>query len=142
MAGIGIRGLSKSYGGDARLAAVADLSLDIADGQFVTLLGPSGCGKTTLLKLVSGLLSPTSGSVLLGGQPVTGPGAERGVVFQSYTLFPWLTIEENVAFGLREKGIAATRQLAKRQLTWLRSFPALEPADPDALRRALGNAWS
>ena len=86
--------------------AIEPTSLRIADNDFICLLGPSGCGKSTLLRIVAGLDRPTTGRVLLDGEPVTGPGAERGMVFQSYTLFPWLTVAENIGFGLREKGTA------------------------------------
>ena len=92
--------------------ALTPVSLSVEDNDFITILGPSGCGKSTLLRIVAGLDRPTEGRVLLGGTPVTGPGADRGVVFQSYTLFPWLTIEENVAFGLRERGIAQAERTA------------------------------
>lgn len=85
-----------------------DLSVD--ENDFVTILGPSGCGKSTLLRMVAGLDTPSAGEILLDGQPVRGPGADRGMVFQSYTLFPWLTVEQNVCFGLREKGLAAAQQ--------------------------------
>src|SRR5882724_3054106 len=77
---------------------------------FVTILGPSGCGKSTLLRIVAGLDRPTSGRVMLDGCEVAGPGADRGMVFQSYTLFPWLTVRENIAFGLRERGISETER--------------------------------
>ena len=87
-----------------------DFAVDEAD--FVTILGPSGCGKSTLLRIVAGLDKPTGGEVLLDGQPVTGPGSERGMVFQSYTLFPWLTVADNIAFGLREKGMPANERRA------------------------------
>jgi NitT/TauT family transport system ATP-binding protein len=80
--------------------------LDVADNDFITILGPSGCGKSTLLRIVAGLDRPTTGRVVLDGQVVEGPGPDRGMVFQSYTLFPWLTVAGNIAFGLREKGIA------------------------------------
>lgn len=92
--------------------ALTPVSLSIDDNDFITILGPSGCGKSTLLRIVAGLDRPTEGRVLLDGKAVTGPSAERGVVFQSYTLFPWLTIEENVGFGLREKGIAHAARTA------------------------------
>ena len=92
--------------GGAPVTALQPTNLDIPRNDFVTILGPSGCGKSTLLRIVAGLDKPSTGSVTLAGQPVKGPGADRGMVFQSYTLFPWLTIRENVAFGLREKGMA------------------------------------
>jgi len=85
--------------------ALEPTNLDIADNDFVTILGPSGCGKSTLLRLVAGLDTPTTGKILLDGKPVMRPGPDRGMVFQSYTLFPWLTISENIGFGLREKGV-------------------------------------
>jgi ABC-type nitrate/sulfonate/bicarbonate transport system ATPase subunit len=85
--------------------ALEPTNLDVGNNDFVTILGPSGCGKSTLLRIVAGLDRPTSGRVVLDGKEVTGPGADRGVVFQSYTLFPWLTVRENIAFGLRERGV-------------------------------------
>jgi len=85
--------------------ALQPIDMIIGDNDFVTILGPSGCGKSTLLRMVAGLDTPSTGRILLDGHAVTRPGAERGMVFQSYTLFPWLTIAENVAFGLREKGV-------------------------------------
>jgi len=96
--------------------ALEPISLRVADNDFITILGPSGCGKSTLLRIVAGLDRATSGRVLLDGEAVTGPGADRGMVFQSYTLFPWLTIADNIAFGLRERGVAETsrRQVRTR----------------------------
>ena len=82
------------------LTVVDDVSFDIAHGDFVSIIGPSGCGKTTLMNLVAGFLQPARGQVLLDGVPVTGPGPERGVIFQEYGVFPWLTVEQNIAFGL------------------------------------------
>jgi ABC-type nitrate/sulfonate/bicarbonate transport system ATPase subunit len=96
--------------GGAPTRALEPVSLTVADNDFVTILGPSGCGKSTLLRLVAGLDTPTQGRILLDGRPVTAPGADRGMVFQSYTLFPWLTIADNVAFGLRERGVAAAER--------------------------------
>jgi len=86
--------------------ALEPTNLAVADNDFVTILGPSGCGKSTLLRLIAGLDQPSTGRILLNGAQVSGPGADRGMVFQSYTLFPWLTVADNVAFGLREKGVA------------------------------------
>jgi NitT/TauT family transport system ATP-binding protein/sulfonate transport system ATP-binding protein len=91
--------------GHAPTRALEPIDLQIGNNDFVTILGPSGCGKSTLLRIVAGLDRPTSGRVLLDGQDVTGPGADRGMVFQSYTLFPWLTVRDNIAFGLRERGV-------------------------------------
>ena len=96
--------------GGAPTRALEPTSLSVADNDFVTILGPSGCGKSTLLRLVAGLDTPTTGRILLDGKPVTGPGADRGMVFQSYTLFPWLTIADNIAFGLRERGITSAER--------------------------------
>jgi len=78
-----------------------DVSFGVGDGEFVSLVGPSGCGKTTMLNMVAGFMQPTTGSVLLDGQPIQGPGSERGMMFQDYGVFPWLSVEDNIAFGLR-----------------------------------------
>jgi ABC-type nitrate/sulfonate/bicarbonate transport system ATPase subunit len=90
--------------------ALLPTSLDVEHNDFITILGPSGCGKSTLLRIVAGLDTPTGGEVRLDGQAVRGPGADRGMVFQTYTLFPWLTVTQNICFGLREKGVASSRQ--------------------------------
>jgi len=111
---LAIDGLSRTFPGvrgGPPTCAIEPTSLRVADNDFLCLLGPSGCGKSTLLRLIAGLDQPTTGRVLLDGAPVTGPGADRGMVFQSYTLFPWLTVEENIGFGLRERALpAAERQ--------------------------------
>lgn len=85
---------------DRKIFAIGDISLSTRQGEFVAIVGPSGCGKTTLLRLAAGLDMPSSGYVLYDGKPVTAPGPERGLVFQAYTAFPWLTVRENIAFGL------------------------------------------
>jgi ABC-type nitrate/sulfonate/bicarbonate transport system ATPase subunit len=90
--------------------ALEPTHLAVEANDFITILGPSGCGKSTLLRIVAGLDQPTEGRVLLGGKPVREPGPDRGVVFQSYTLFPWLTVRQNICFGLREKGTPAAEQ--------------------------------
>ncbi|WP_102225065.1 ABC transporter ATP-binding protein [Acidimangrovimonas sediminis] len=87
--------------------ALDNVSLTVEDNQFSVIVGPSGCGKSTLLRLVAGLQEQTSGTMLLDGQPIEGPSAERGMVFQSYTLFPWLTVRDNVMFGPKLKGLGA-----------------------------------
>ncbi|CCD90149.1 Putative ABC transporter (ATP binding protein) [Bradyrhizobium sp. ORS 285] len=98
--------------GHAPTRALEPVELTIGNNDFVTILGPSGCGKSTLLRIVAGLDHPTSGKVLLDGREVKGPGADRGMVFQSYTLFPWLTVRENIAFGLRERGVPEDKRNA------------------------------
>jgi NitT/TauT family transport system ATP-binding protein len=90
--------------------ALEPTTLEIPHNDFVTILGPSGCGKSTLLRLVAGLDRPTAGRIVLNGKPVVEPGPDRGMVFQSYTLFPWLTVADNIAFGLREKGVGRDRR--------------------------------
>jgi ABC-type nitrate/sulfonate/bicarbonate transport system ATPase subunit len=104
--------------GGAPTVALQPTSLAVADNDFITILGPSGCGKSTLLRIVAGLDVPTTGRVLLDGAAVDGPGADRGMVFQSYTLFPWLTIRENVCFGLRERNLPRAEQ-DERAAYWL-----------------------
>ena len=89
------------------ITALENISLGVKDKEFSVIVGPSGCGKSSLLRLVAGLIRPSAGAIYLDGQPVTKPGRDRGMVFQSYTLFPWLTVRENVEFGLKVAGIAA-----------------------------------
>jgi iron(III) transport system ATP-binding protein len=124
MARITIRGLSKTYRGDADLAAVSDLSLDIGDNQFVTLLGPSGCGKTTTLRLIAGFMVPDAGTIHADGQLVSSreqvvPPEERGMgmVFQNYAVWPHKTVFENVVFGLKLRGLAAGEARARVRAT-------------------------
>jgi len=83
-----------------QLQVVDNVSFDVTDREFVSIIGPSGCGKTTMMNIVAGFVKPTTGTVLLDGQPIAGPGPERGVIFQEYGVFPWLTVKENIGFGL------------------------------------------
>jgi NitT/TauT family transport system ATP-binding protein len=94
----------------SEVLAVDNLSLDVADREFISIVGPSGCGKSTLLRVAAGLVTPAIGEVLLDGRHITGPGADRGMVFQSYTLFPWLTVQGNVEYGPRLKGLPAAER--------------------------------
>ncbi|WP_138513337.1 ABC transporter ATP-binding protein [Rhodoferax bucti] len=93
--------------------ALDDVSLEVRAGEFLVLVGPSGCGKSTLLDLLAGLTLPSSGRVLIDGKPITGPARDRGVVFQQYALFPWLTALDNVAFGLEIAGLGRSERRAK-----------------------------
>ena len=103
--------VSKTFpGASGGTLALQASDLTVAENDFITILGPSGCGKSTLLRMVAGLDTPTTGRITLDGKPVSGPGADRGMVFQSYTLFPWLTVLQNVCFGLREKGLPLAEQ--------------------------------
>jgi len=110
---LSVRGVSRTFdtAGQGRTVALQATDLDVAENDFVTILGPSGCGKSTLLRIVAGLDAPSSGDVLLDGRRITGPGPDRGMVFQSYTLFPWLSVLDNVCFGLRERGLPRAEQL-------------------------------
>jgi NitT/TauT family transport system ATP-binding protein len=116
---IRVQGVAKNFRVDGReMPALSPVDLDVAEREFICLLGPSGCGKSTLLNIVAGFLQPTAGTVLVDGAPVTGPGADRGVVFQEYVLFPWLTVQGNVEFGLVLKGGSAAerRETVRRYL--------------------------
>lgn len=112
MGAITIKQLSFSYMDHKESYPVLDhVDLQIRDGEFVCLIGHSGCGKTTLLKILTGLLPPTAGEVYIDDQPVSGPGTERAVVFQHYSLFPWMTVRDNVVFGIRQ----ARKKMPKKQ---------------------------
>jgi NitT/TauT family transport system ATP-binding protein len=133
------------------VTAVEALSLTVRDREFVSIVGPSGCGKSTLLRVIAGLLRPTSGEIRLNDLPVGGPGADRGMVFQSYTLFPWLTVQGNVEFGPRLRGVVQDecRAVARRyiELVGLAGFEHAYPKELSggmqqraAIARALANA--
>lgn len=132
---ISIRDLGVIFnsGGNA-LQAVSSATMDVKPGEFVSLIGPSGCGKSTLLNIVAGFVRPTSGSALVDGEAIKGPGSDRGVVFQQYSLFPWMSVRKNVEFGLKMKGVPATqRQQQARTLLGLAGLLAFENHYPDQL---------
>ncbi|MEO3475623.1 ABC transporter ATP-binding protein [Roseomonas sp. CAU 1739] len=148
-----ISGVTRSFPARGRAGptlALQPTDLAVAPGEFVAILGPSGCGKSTLLRIVAGLDRPTAGTVTLDGVTVTEPGPDRGMVFQSYTLFPWLTVSQNIRFGLAERGVpeAEQRATAERFIarTGLRGFGNHWPRQLSggmqqrcALARALAN---
>ena len=116
-----IRGLRKQFRDIARqeeVIALDGIDLAVADDEFLTVLGPSGCGKTTLLNIVASFETANGGEVLLDGEPVRKPGPDRGVVFQEYALFPWLTVQQNIEFGLRERRMPRLerRERVRRQI--------------------------
>ncbi len=136
--------------GGAPVTALEKISLEVAEKEFSVIVGPSGCGKTSLLRLVAGLIQPSEGTIYLDGRAVTRPGRDRGMVFQSYTLFPWLTVEENVEFGLKIGGMRADeRARVRRQFIGEVGLEGFERAYPKqlsggmmqrvALARALAN---
>jgi NitT/TauT family transport system ATP-binding protein len=107
MSQIAVRDVSKVFSADGRsVHALKQIDLNVAPGEFVCLLGPSGCGKSTLMNAVAGFSPPTRGSIVVDGKPVTRPGPDRGMVFQEYALFPWMTVAQNVGFAMQVQGRA------------------------------------
>ena len=103
--------MNKVFGaGKASLQALQDIDLEIAEKEFVAIVGPSGCGKTTCLRIVAGFERPTSGTVIVNGKPVSGPGPDRAVVFQHFALFPWKNVRQNIELGLRNKKLAKEKR--------------------------------
>ncbi|MBB2925047.1 ABC transporter ATP-binding protein [Cellulomonas cellasea] len=105
-----VRDDTRGRGARTLFTALDDFTLDVPAGELLTVVGPSGCGKSTLLDLLAGLTQPSSGAILLDGQPLTGPGLDRGVVFQQYALLPWRTARANVELGLEAKGLSRARR--------------------------------
>lgn len=110
--------VKKFHGRNGEMVALNGVDLDIKENEFICVVGPSGCGKSTLLNIIGGLETPTEGKVLVDGKEVEGPGPDRGIVFQQYALFPWLTVEKNVEFGLKLQGVAEQerKELTKKYL--------------------------
>jgi len=108
---LAVRGVTKRFTvGDEEIEALARVDVTIGEGEFVCLIGASGCGKSTLLRLIAGFEEPSTGDVTSGGKPITGPGSDRGMVFQDYALFPWMTVRQNIGFGPRQ------RQLPRKEI--------------------------
>ena len=127
-----IRNLHKAFIlEEGEMVAIDNFNLDVEEGEFVCILGPSGCGKTTLLRMIAGLETPTSGELLLNGNPISKPGSDRGMVFQEFALFPWRTVRKNIEFGLEVKKIPAPERsiISKRfiDLVGLNGFEEYHP---------------
>ncbi|TDK48713.1 ABC transporter ATP-binding protein [Antarcticimicrobium luteum] len=131
-----IRNVSKSFdiAGGKKLLAVDDISFDVERNSICVLLGPSGCGKSTVLRMMAGLETPTSGAVMIGGHAVDGPGQDRGMVFQAYTSFDWLSVQKNVEFGMKINGVpAAERRERAAHFTELVGLGKFSEAYPSQL---------
>lgn len=129
---IRLRGVCKSFARKKdELEVLSDVDLDVHEGEFVCLLGPSGCGKSTLLNLLGGFATPTHGQVLVDGAPVVGPSPRRVFVFQEYGIFPWATVLENVALGLRDRPRDEVARLAQKnvELVGLKGFENVYPSE-------------
>jgi len=111
---IGVRNVTKSYMGGT-FTAVQDVSLDIGQGEIVAFVGPSGCGKTTVMRMVAGLETPSSGRITVNDHEVHGPGPDRGMIFQAYTSFPWLTARKNVEYGMKILGVPVEERRRRAQ---------------------------
>jgi len=126
--------VSYTYSGPTPTHALEDLGLEVKDNEFLAVLGPVGCGKTTLLRIFAGFLRPTKGSVRCGGSSIDGPGWQRGYVLQEEAIFPWMTVRENVEFGLLAKGLApSARRAVSDELIGLIGLSAYEAAYPKEL---------
>jgi NitT/TauT family transport system ATP-binding protein len=148
---LSIENLSREFdNGSRRTLALSNIDCCVRQRELVCVIGPSGCGKSTLIRILAGLEEPTSGAVLVDGEPVRGPGADRGMVFQGYTLFPWLTVKKNVMFGLKMKGVQPVKaEAAARKwldMVGLSKFADAYPAELSggmkqrvAIARALAN---
>lgn len=132
---IDVRSMGVTFGAnESEVIAVDDVSLNVQPGEFVSLIGPSGCGKSTLLSIVAGFVKPTKGEALLDGKKITKPGSDRGVVFQQYSLFPWLSVRKNVEFGLKMAGVDQSKRLTTaRSLLDLAGLLSFENHYPDQL---------
>lgn len=116
------------------LVALKDINLEVKESEFVVMVGPSGCGKSTLINIIGGLEEASEGSVQIDGKEVTGPGADRGMVFQGYSLFPWLTVQKNIEFGLKMKKVPkAEREKIAREFIQLVGLSGFENALPKQL---------
>ncbi len=127
-----IKDLKKSFPKKkGEMLAIADFDLNVEEGEFVCILGPSGCGKTTILRIIAGLENQTTGNILLNGKKISGPGSDRGMVFQEFALFPWRNVRSNVEFGLELKGVPAEERRARTQkyidLVGLKGFEDYHP---------------
>lgn len=127
-----VKNLSRIYeGNNGPVVALQDVNLTVEESEFVMIVGPSGCGKTTLINIIGGLDEATSGEVLLDGKPVSAPGVDRGMVFQGYSLFPWLNVQKNIEFGLKMKGVPTAERAdqAKKyiELVGLKGFETALP---------------
>ena len=126
---IEVKNINKSFDGRGKnLSVLEDINLTINDGELVCLLGPSGCGKTTLLRLIAGLDNPTSGEIIANGEVVEKPSGDRAVIFQQYSLFPWLTVLKNVTFGLELSGGSKEENIQTAE-RYLKSVGLLEFKD-------------
>ncbi len=131
---LAVKSLHKTFHDAGGVHALKDINLTVAQGEFVVLVGPSGCGKSTLLNIIGGLETATEGAVEVDGRRVTQPGADRGMVFQGYSLFPWLNVRKNVAFGLKMKGIPQKqREQTAREYLKLVGLEEFENALPKQL---------
>ena len=139
-----IRGVVMRYGqGAAAITALERIDLSIQAQEFVTIVGPSGCGKSTLLYLIGGFLAPSEGEILLHDKPIAGPGRDRGIVFQRYSLFPWRTVAGNIGYGLEEQGMPRVeREAVIREHVRLVHLEGFEDRYPREISGRQASVWA